>query len=373
MDTCYEELGLSSIINASGRMSKLGVSIIDDEVRKALGDAAQNYVYMDDLMVQAGKAIAKDIGCKDVCVCSCASSAIVLAIASIICGDNENKVKHFHQSVLHSEAREVILLKGQNINYGAPIDEMIYLGGGLPVEVGYANECYLDDIAEAINKHTIAILYVKSHHCVQKNMVSIEEVITLANERNIPCIIDASAEEDLSIYHDIGADIVCYAGTKAISGPTSGFAACKSERYAEQMRLQYKGIGRAMKIGKENILGLVKAVSIYKKNGGYKYCITYEDLQQFTEQFHTLNGIEASLIQDESGRSIYRCRLHISKEFVLSPKEVVVYLESYSPAIYTRNYEVNLGYVVIDPRGLKDTSQLQCIFEAFKSMLALFK
>ena len=32
------------------------------------------------------------------------------------------------------------MLKGHNVQYGAPVETMIYLGGGKLVEVGYANE-----------------------------------------------------------------------------------------------------------------------------------------------------------------------------------------------------------------------------------------
>lgn len=364
----YEELGLVPIINAAGRMSKLGVSIIDDSILEVMRNGAQNYVNMDELMIKAGKTIAKEIGCADVCICASASSAIVLAIASLLCTDKRNKVKHFHQTVQLTNEREIILLKGHNINYGAPIDEMIYLGGGIPVEVGYANECYIEDIASAITPNTKAILYVKSHHCVQKNMVGVEAVITLANERNIPCIVDASAEENLSIYHELGADIVCYAGTKAISGPTSGFAACKSEQLANHMRLQYQGIGRAMKVGKESVLGLVKAVSMYQQRHGYVSAITSVNFHHFIEQMNAIKGMEAALINDESGRAIQRCRLHIHAPFPLTAFEVVVQLKRHIPAIYTRDYQANLGYIEIDPRGLKNVEELQTIYDVFAGM-----
>nr|MBR9646687.1 DegT/DnrJ/EryC1/StrS family aminotransferase [Streptococcus sp. 11-4097] len=78
-----------------------------------------------------------------------------------------------------------------------PVETMIYLGGGKLVEVGYANEGKAEHIEEAIGENTAAILYVKSHHAVQKNMISVEEAWEVAQRNNIPLIVDAAAEEDI--------------------------------------------------------------------------------------------------------------------------------------------------------------------------------
>lgn len=361
----YKKIGLSEVINASGRMTKLGVSCISDEVKESLSEAAQNYVLIDDLLVAAGKQIADYIGCEDVCVTSSASSAIALAIASLICKDNLQKVHRFKESVENCDRREVILLRGHNVNFGAPIDSMIEIGGGKVVEVGYANESKIEDITNAINENTLAIFFVKSHHCVQKNMVAVDEVIKAANEYHIPCIVDAAAEEDLSKYHHMGADIVCYSGAKAISGPTSGFAACSSIEYASNMRLQYKGIGRVMKIGKENCMGLVKAIEIYQKNKGYVPFVNHDDLNLFNHKVNEIPGLMGIIIQDEAGREIYRSKISVDeKEYGLSAIELVKALEDYEPRIYTRDYQANMGSIAIDPRPLNSKKELDIIYNA---------
>lgn len=85
------------------------------------------------------------------------------------------------------------MLKGHNVQYGAPVETMIYLGGGKLVEVGYANEGKAEHIEDAIGENTAAILYVKSHHAVQKNMISVEEAWEVAQRNNIPLIVDAAS------------------------------------------------------------------------------------------------------------------------------------------------------------------------------------
>ncbi len=66
------------------------------------------------------------------------------------------------------ENNEIVLPKGHNVNFGAPVGTMVALGGGKLVEAGYANECSAQQLAAAITPRTAAILYIKSHHCVQK-------------------------------------------------------------------------------------------------------------------------------------------------------------------------------------------------------------
>ena len=135
----YTENGLHGVINASGRMTKLGVSTVSEEVGKTLVEAAGNYVVIDELLEWAGKRIGELIGCEDACVTSSASSGIALSVASLICGDDLQKVHRFSETVLNTKKREVILLKGHNVDFGAPIDSMIEIGGGKVEEVGYAN------------------------------------------------------------------------------------------------------------------------------------------------------------------------------------------------------------------------------------------
>ena len=184
---------------------------------------------------------------------------------------------------------------------------MVQLGGGKIVEAGYANGSKLTDISDAVNENTLAILFVKSHHCVQKDMVDVKDVIELANTLGVPCIVDAAAEEDLGRYMQMGADMVCYSGAKAIEGPTSGFVACKTTELASNMRLQYKGIGRAMKIGKEGTMGLLQAIKEYLA-GEHVCAVTKSDLEQFAAKVNEIDGCKAVLIQDEAGREIYRAK-----------------------------------------------------------------
>ena len=246
---------------------------------------------------------------------------------------------------------EIVMLKGHNVQYGAPVETMVYLGGGKLLEVGYANEGKKEHIEEAINERTAAILYVKSHHCVQKNMISAEEAYEVAQKYQIPLIIDAAAEEDLTSYTRI-SDLVIFSGSKAIEGPTSGIVAGKKQ-YIDWLKIQLSGIGRSMKVGKETTFGLLKALDEYRLKTD-KSEAEKKELQQL-ESLSNVRGVEVSIVQDEAGRLIYRGRIRIQEqETGISAAEVAEQLRTGDIAIYTRDYGVRQGYFDIDPRSLKE-------------------
>lgn len=284
-------------------MTKLGVSTISKGVGETLVDAASNYILIDSLYEFAGKKIGGMIGYEDACVTPSASAGIALSVASLLCKDNLSMVHHLFDELPQISRREVVLLKGHNVDFGAPVAEMIQLGGGKVVEVGYANGSRLEDIEHAVNENTLAVFFVKSHHCVQKDMVDVQDVVKLANRLHVPCIIDAAAEEDLSRYMAMGADMVCYSGAKAIEGPTSGFVACKTTELA-------------------------------------------------------------ALIQDEAGREIYRAKITFHKEtYGYSAKEMLSRLQEGEYAVYTRDYQANIGSLAIDPRPLNSLDELEYIYK----------
>ncbi|MCE9941995.1 SelA-like pyridoxal phosphate-dependent enzyme, partial [Serratia liquefaciens] len=116
-------------------------------------------------------------------------------------------------------------------------------------------------------------------------------------------IVDAAAEEDLLCYYQMGADLVVYSGAKAIEGPTSGLVIGKKQ-YVEWVKLQTGGIGRAMKVGKEGILGLTQAIESYlrlEKTTGQQMV---ERMTPFIDSLNTLTGISAKTVWDSAGRDI---------------------------------------------------------------------
>jgi len=340
--------GLKRVINASGRMSILGVSAPTDTVMEAMKIGGQQYVEIADLVDKAGDYIAEAIGSEAAVVVNSASSGIALSVAALVTRGERRKSVRLHQDPLADN--EIIILKGHNVQYGAPVETMVYLGGGKLMEVGYANEGKAEHIEDAITPHTAAILYVKSHHSVQKNMISVEEAWEVAQRHNVPLIVDAAAEEDLRKYVQC-SDLAIYSGSKAIEGPTSGIVAGKRQ-YVEWLKVQLHGIGRSMKVGKEATFGLLQALDEY----GAK--VDKSELEKASLQalmpLNEVPGVQVTVVQDEAGRAIYRARVKIDPTLAgVNAVQVVAGLQGGDIAIYTRDYGVKQGYFDIDPRPLQ--------------------
>lgn len=364
----YQELGLQKIINASGRMTALGVSTVNTETAKAMSIASMSFVAITDLINVAGKIIASYADAEDACPTSGAAAGIAIATAACIA---KNSIT-ITQQLPFSEGlvNEVVIQKGHCINFGAPVTQMIRLGGGKVVEVGETNHTLALNITEAITEKTAAMLYVKSHHCVQKGMVSIEEMIAISRQMNIPLIVDAAAEEDLRLYIAKGATLVIYSGAKAIEGPTSGFIAGKKE-WISSCKLQYNGVGRSMKIGKEGIMGLLKALELFESKDIESIRKKQMEKLQYMQQYLVnIKGLKIDVEKDSADREIFRLKVTVDPyKAKLNCSKLIEGLEAGEISIRTRNHYSNLGIIEIDPRPLLDGDEV-LIVEKFKELLA---
>ncbi len=347
----YEEIGLERVINASGRVTVLGVSTISEKVAEAAVAGGQSYVVMDDLIDKAGEIISRYTGAEDSCPTVCASAAIAISIAGLISKGKKSVMDRLPDST--GLPNEIILQKGHVINFNAPIETMIRLGGGVPVEAGTATEVVEADVEEAITDKTVALLYVKSHHCVQKGMLDLPTMIDIAHRNQLPLLVDAAAEEDFRKYIAMGADLVFYSGAKALEATTSGFVTGRKDLIAYAKK-QYKGIGRAMKAGKEGIMGLLAALEQYEhKDRQAEVEKNIGIVNYLCGEINQIPGLRAEMIQDEAGRAIYRARVFVEPDKAgMTATELDARLKEGNPTIRCRTEFMSLGKLDFDPRPL---------------------
>lgn len=366
----YQSIGLRRVVNASGRVTVLGVSTFSDRVAEAAKEAGQSYVVVEDLMTRAGELISQHTGAEASCPTSCASAAIALTVAALVTKGRYTDMMRLPDS--SGLANQIVLQKGHSINYGAPMATMIRLGGGVPVEVGQANEVHAEDIEEAICDKTAALLYVKSHHSVQKGMVSIETMRDIAHAHGLPFMMDCAAEEDFRKYIALGADVVTYSGAKALEATTSGFVTGRAEIIRNVQR-QYAGIGRAMKVGKEQIVGLLEAMDQYEqRDHEAELAANVAKVDWLVDAVNKIPGLKAEKIQDEAGRAIYRCRVAFDggQPEGLTMESVNEQLRAGDPIVWARTEFLNLGKIDFDPRPMLDgdkeliAARLKAIMEA---------
>lgn len=348
MTISYDKFGLKEVINASGKMTILGVSKVSENVQAAQRFGCEHFFEMSELFIQTGAYIAKLLEVEDAQIVSSASAGIAQSVAAVI---GQGSMYHaYHPYTDRIQGREIILPKGYNVDYGTPVEVMVSQGGGQVVEAGYANGCSPEQMEMMITDQTAALLYIKSHHTVQKSMLTVAEAAAVAKKYQLPLIVDAAAEEDLYQYSKAGADLVIYSGAKAIEGPSSGLVIGKKQ-YIEWLRLQGKGIGRAMKIGKENVLGLTQALEDRLANGSETGESMKQRLVPFIDQLDQIESLEAKSVQDGAGRAIYRASVKVQNK---SAFEVIEALKAEDPAIYTREYQANNGIIEFDIRAVNE-------------------
>ncbi|EOC3069787.1 DgaE family pyridoxal phosphate-dependent ammonia lyase [Cronobacter malonaticus] len=366
MPSVYEKYELKQVINASGRMTILGVSTPRQEVVEAVTQGLNHYFEMKDLVNKTGAYIARLLEVEAATIVSCASAGLAQSVAAVLVKESDWLLENLHTTAI--EQNEIVLPKGHNVNYGAPVGTMVALGGGKLVEAGYANECSAQQLAAAITPRTAAILYVKSHHCVQKSMLSVAQAATVAREHQLPLIVDAAAEEDLQCYYRAGADLVIYSGAKAIEGPSSGLVIGKTQ-YVEWVKRQANGIGRAMKVGKEGILGLTSAIEHYLSAPKESGAQMVAKMTPFIDQLNTLNGVTARVVWDSAGRDIARSEITFDEAVTgINTGELVSALKQGEYAIYFRGYKANEGIIEADVRSVS-AAQLEIVFRRIRDVL----
>lgn len=367
MSSIYEQYQLKPVINASGRMTLLGVSTPAPEVRAAMVQGLERYFEMKDLVDKTGDYIARLLEVEAATVVSCAAAGIAQSVAAVIVRDDPRLLVNLHAQPV-AGPREIVLPKGHNVNFGAPVGAMVALGGGQVVEAGWGNECSAAQLEAAVGPGTAAILYIKSHHALQKSVLGVAEAAEVARRRKVPLIVDAAAEEDLREYYRLGADLVIYSGAKAIEGPTSGLVLGRRQ-YVEWVKLQSQGIGRAMKVGKEGILGLTCAIERYLKQDKESGAAMAERLRPFIAGLNQLVGVSARLVWDAAGRDIARAEIAFDASATgVSAVAAAAALKQGEVAIYFREYRANEGKLEVDARSV-DAAQLEQIGTRIRRLL----
>lgn len=343
----YRKLNVSPVINASGMMTALGGSTITPEVAGAMGFAGQLQIEMDALQRAAGAEIARLLGTADAMVTTGASAGIALMVAGLVAGTDITSVERLPDP--GDSPNEIIVQSGHLVNFGAPVRQMIALGGGTARPIGSVNHVREAHLTEAVSDRTAGALYVQSHHSVQKGTLSLRQFISLCKQHGVPVILDAAAEEDLRAFVGGGVDLVTFSGGKAIGGPSSGIIAGRAD-LVDACRAQLSGIGRPMKVGKEAIIGLVTALESYVERDVTAVRAHQQAIVDFLmTSFGEIPEARCRELEDEAGRGIHRAAIELSAG---RAADLARFLRDGTPAIYPRSHLINVGLVAFDPRPL---------------------
>jgi uncharacterized pyridoxal phosphate-dependent enzyme len=257
----YEELGVPTVINCEGTMTMLGGSILRPELEAVMAQAGRHFVSMPELEVAAGKRIAEMLKLPDgytALVTSGAAAAIQSGLAGILTGDNETFIKQLPD--LTGLKSEVIIQK----SHRNPFDHQLRTTGVKLIEIETR-----DQLRQAIGPRTAMMHFTNFANAA--GQIKVDEWAKLAKEYKLPCMNDAAADtppvSHLWDYANMGYDLVTFSGGKAMRGPQcAGLLLGRKDlvAYALLNNSPHEDtLGRSSKVGKEEIIGMVKALELY--------------------------------------------------------------------------------------------------------------
>lgn len=262
----YRKLGVHPVINAQSWVTAVGGSLMRPEVLRAMNEAATAFVDMKELNRAAGDVVARACGAEMGLVTAGCAAAEVLMAAACMTGVDESKVEQLPDT--SGMKNEILLFKGQRNRY----DGAFEIAGAKIVEFGQVDAARPYHLESAISERTCAVAYVIAPFI--KHGIGLEKTIEIAHSHGLPVILDAAAEvpprENLSRFIKMGVDMVAFSGGKGIGGPQSaGLLAGRKDlmeaAFLNSLNLDSPkaGIGRPMKVSKENIVGMVAALELY--------------------------------------------------------------------------------------------------------------
>jgi L-seryl-tRNA(Ser) seleniumtransferase len=257
----YEELGVTTVINGQGTMTVLGGSLPRPEVEEVMALGGQHFVNIVELEVAAGKRITEMLKLPegyDALVTAGAAAAMQSGLAGILTSDNPKLIRQIPD--LTGMRSEVLIQK----THRNPFDHQLRTTGVKLIEVETA-----DEVRRAINAQTAMMHF--TNFANDDGQIKDEEWVKLAHEHNIPAFIDGAADTPpvsrLWDYANMGYDLIAFSGGKAIRGPQcAGLLIGKKDliAYALLNNSPHEDtIGRSQKVGKEEIVGMIKALELY--------------------------------------------------------------------------------------------------------------
>jgi len=364
----YATLGVETVINGGGTLTKIGGSKMASEVLAAMKDAAGSFVDIRTLHARAGEKIAQMLEVEAACITSGAAAGI--AISAAACMTRGDVVKTLQLPNTTNMPNEVLMLKAHRILY----DQALLLSGATVREIGMTSSALVAQVEAAVSEKTAMFFYVAEAEKM-RGSIPLPEIAAVLQKRGVPIVVDAAAElpptTNVYKYFEQGANLVIFSGGKEIRGPQSSGLILGDKQLIEACDANCcpnYSIGRSMKIDKETIVGLYKAVELFVK-------------KDYIKEMERWEGMVASMIDALNSRSNMSLRrgfpiepgvqpVDIPRVYVkpdnLSARELQERLLKHNPIIYT---DVHGDELVINPQCLED-NEVQVVVAAIIGLVS---
>jgi L-seryl-tRNA(Ser) seleniumtransferase len=352
------------------------------EVAEAMVAASQHCVDMAELQAAASAVIAEITGAEAGLVTSGAAAGLLLGTAACVTGLDPGRMNRLPDT--RGMRNEVVVVRSQRHAY----DHAIRSAGVQLVEVGipdrYSGAGVRDaeawEVADAIGERTAAVHWV-AHRRAQP---SLEAVVEVAHRAGVPVLVDAAAQlppaDNLRRLIAAGADLVAFSGGKAIGGPQSSGILCGRRDLIMAAALQNldldvfytqwapppalidkaklrglpsHGIGRACKVGKEEIVGLLTALRLFVADDPHARRARWLGLMR--QLADALAGVDGARVRLLDRGEVPQVVLDLDAAAGLGPFDLLINLERGRPAIYADPAEVDEGRLLFGPLCLAES------------------
>lgn len=248
----YESIGVRPLINCRGTYTILSGSLMLPEVREAMAEASKAYVHLDELMEAVGARISELMQCEWGLVTNGCAAALTQVTSACVAGDNPEHIKQLPDT---TGLKNRVLYQPGHLH--------IYTHAIRAVGIEMVEVEDHDALSAAIDDRTAMFAFFGDR--TDRSDIPLEDVIMICHRKGVPVLVDAAAERpDVpNSYLEAGVDVVAYSGGKCLRGPqSSGLVLGRKDilQAAFANGAPHHSLGRAMKAGKEEVMGLLAAV-----------------------------------------------------------------------------------------------------------------
>jgi len=295
----YRSIGVKTLINARGTFTIITGSQTLPEVKRAMDDASRSYVQMDELMDGVGRRLAELTGAEWGIVTAGCCAALTHCAAACIAGSNPERMQRLPN--LEGLKDEVVIPAYSRNVY----DHAIRMTGVKIVTVRDPSQ-----LESSFNERT-AMVYILGGPG-DDGPLGTRVVAEVAKRRNVPVIVDAAAEilTIPNVHLQRGATAVAYSGGKCIRGPQAAGLLLGEKNLLQAAwanSAPHHAFGRSLKVGKEEIMGMLAAVETWVKRDHQAEWKVWESwLETISASVKRIDGVTTRINQpsaDLSNRS----------------------------------------------------------------------
>jgi len=328
----YEELGVATVINCEGTMTMLGGSVLRPELEAVMAMAGRHFANIPELEIAAGNRITEMLklpaGYSGL-VTSGAAAAIQSGLAGILTGDNDSLIRQLPD--LAGMKSEVIIQK----SHRNPFDHQLRSTGVKLIEIETR-----DQLRQAVNDRSAMMHFTNFANAA--GQIKVDEWVKLAKQYNLPCMNDAAADtppvSHLWDYATMGYDLITFSGGKAMRGPQcAGLLIGRKDlvSYALLNNSPHEDtLGRSQKVGKEEIIGMVKALELYLKEDHDALAQEWQErLQRISSELTKVPGVITQFFTPDIANHVPHMQITWDSRVSLEPRQVSKLLRESKPAI----------------------------------------